>query len=132
MKKINVIMLIAFMAFASTGIAQQNNAEVLFFKAELSCCKARACEQLEKDIKSIVEENFSDNELAFRSVKIADKENTALVGKYNAKNQSVVVVTDKSGKEKSIDISDLVSRYQKTKDKEAVKKIIVDKINTIL
>ena len=131
MKKINVIMLIAFMAFASTGIAQQNNAEVLFFKAELSCCKARACEQLEKDIKSIVEENFSDNELAFRSVKIADKENKALVNKYNAKSQTVVVA-DKNGEEKSIDISDLVSRYQKTKDKEAVKKIIVDKINTIL
>ncbi|HKK68428.1 MAG TPA: hypothetical protein VJ946_09450 [Bacteroidales bacterium] len=132
MKKINVIMLIAFMAFASTGIAQQNNAEVLFFKAELSCCKARACEQLEKDIKSIVEENFSDNELTFRSVKIADKENKALVGKYDAKSQSVVVVTDKSGEEKFIDISDLVARYQKNQNKESVKKEIVKKIKTIL
>ena len=132
MKKINVIMLIAFMAFASTGIAQQNNAEVLFFKAELSCCKARACEQLEKDIKSIVEENFSDNELTFRSVKIADKENKALVGKYDAKSQSVVVVTDKSGEEKFIDISDLVARYQKNQNKESVKNEIVKKIKTIL
>ena len=132
MKKINVIMLIAFMAFASTGIAQQNNAEVLFFKAELSCCKARACEQLEKDIKSIVEENFSDNELTFRSVKIADKENKALVGKYDAKSQSVVVVTDKSGEEKFIDISDLVARYQKNQNKETVKNEIVKKIKTIL
>ncbi len=132
MKKINVIMLIAFMAFASTSIAQQNNAEVLFFKAELSCCKARACEQLEKDIKSIVEENFSDNELTFRSVKIADKENKALVGKYDAKSQSVVVVTDKSGEEKFIDISDLVARYQKNQNKESVKNEIVKKIKTIL
>jgi len=132
MKKINVIMLIAFMASASTGIAQQNNAEVLFFKAELSCCKARACEQLEKDIKSIIEENFSDNELVFRSVKIADNENKALVDKYNAKNQSVVVVTDKSGEEKFIDISDLVARYQKNQNKESVKNEIVKKIKTIL
>jgi len=132
MKTLNVIMLIAFMAFASTGIAQQNNAEVLFFKAELSCCKARACEQLEKDIKSIVEENFSDNELTFRSVKIADKENKALVGKYDAKSQSVVVVTDKSGEEKFIDISDLVARYQKNQNKESVKNEIVKKIKTIL
>ena len=132
MKTLNVIMLIAFMAFASTGIAQQNNAEVLFFKAELSCCKARACEQLEKDIKSIVEENFSDNELVFRSVKLADNENKALVDKYNAKNQSVVVVTDKSGEEKFIDISDLVARYQKNQNKESVKNEIVKKIKTIL
>ncbi|MDA3818926.1 MAG: hypothetical protein PF590_00415 [Candidatus Delongbacteria bacterium] len=132
MKKLNVIILIAFMAIACTGFAQQNTGEVLFFKAELSCCKARACEQLEKDIKSMVEESFSDNELAFRSVKIADKENKALVNKYNAKSQTVVVVADKKGKEKSIDISDLVARYQKTQNKEAVKKEIVDKIKTIL
>src|SRR6056297_1069326 len=132
MKKINVIMLIAFMAFASTSLAQQNNAEVLFFKAELSCCKARACEQLEKDITSIVEEDFSDNELTLRSVKIADKENKALVGKYDAKSQSVVVVTDKSGEEKFIDISDLVARYQKNQNKESVKNEIVKKIKTIL
>ncbi len=132
MKTLNVVMLIAFMAFASTGIAQQNNTEVLFFKAELSCCKARACEQLEKDIKSIVEENFSDNELAFRSVKIADNENKALVDKYNAKNQSVVVVTGKGGEEEFTDISDLVARYQKNQNKETVKKEIVKKIKTIL
>jgi hypothetical protein len=132
MKTLNVIMLIAFMAFASTGIAQQNNAEVLFFKAELSCCKAKACQQLEKNIKSIIEKNFSSDELTFRSVKLADNENTALVDKYNAKNQSVVVVTDKNGNEKSINISDMVARYQRAEDKEAVEKEIVDKIKTIL
>lgn len=130
MKKLSVIIFIAFMAIASTSFGQK--AEVLFFKAELSCCKARACEQLEKDIKSLVEESFSDNELAFRSVKIADKANKALVNKHDAKSQTVVVVANKKGKEKSIDISDLVAGYQRSKDKEAAKKEIVDKINTIL
>ncbi len=131
MKKISVIIFIAFMAFAGTSFGQK--AELLYFKANLSCCRGRACDQLENNLKSIIENNFSNDEITFRRVKIANKQNKALVSKYDAKSQTVIIVVDRMiGKDKTLDISDMVARYQRSRDKKAVEKEIVDKIKSVL
>lgn len=131
MKKVSVIIVIAFMALSGTSFGQK--AEVLYFKANLRCCKARACDKLESNIKSIVNKNFSNDEVAFQRVKIADEENKTLVNKYDANSQTVVIVVDRMIlNDKSYDISDMVARYKRSKNKKAVEKEIVDKIKSVL
>lgn len=126
MKKLNVIMLIAFMAIASTGFGQK--AKVIYFKANLSCCQARACDQLESSIKSIVEKHFTSDEVGFHEVKLANKNNKSLVKKYNAKSQTVAVVNN----DETLDISDLVATYQRSRSKKEAEQKIVDKIKSML
>ena len=131
MKKMSVIIFVAFMAIAGTSFGQK--AEMLYFKANLACCKARACNQLESNLKSIVENNFSNDEAAFRRVKIANTQNKALVNKYDAKSQTVIIVVDRMiGKDKTFDISDMVARYNRSRDKKTDENEIVDKINSVL
>ncbi|MCF8332093.1 MAG: hypothetical protein K9H84_06545 [Bacteroidales bacterium] len=126
MKNVSVIILIAFMAIASTGFGQK--AKVFYFKANLSCCQARACDQLEGNIKTIVEKHFTSDEVVFHEVKLANKNNKSLVKKYDAKSQTVVVVNS----DKSMDISDLVANYQSTRSKEEAEQNIIDKIKSML
>ncbi|MFO7863442.1 MAG: hypothetical protein R6U85_05540 [Salinivirgaceae bacterium] len=125
MKKLSAIIVIAFMAIAGTSFGQ--TAEVLFFKANLSCCQARACNELEGNIKTIVEKHFANNEVAFRTVKLANEDNKSLVEKFNAKSQTVVIVKD----DKSLDITDLIASYQGAKDKEAAEQKIVSQIESL-
>ncbi len=124
----HVIIFIAFMAFAGNSFGQK--AELLYFKANLPCCRAKSCNQLENNLKSIVENNFSNDEVTFQRVKLADENNKELVNEYNARSQTVIIEANK--KSKSLDISDMVARYQKSRDKKAVEKEIVDKIKTVL
>ncbi|MDA3867909.1 MAG: hypothetical protein PF489_14350 [Salinivirgaceae bacterium] len=126
MKKLNVIIVIAFMAIASTSFAQ--NTEVLFFKAKLSCCQAKACNELEGNIKTIVEKHFANNEVAFRTINLADADNKTLAEKFNAKSQTVVIVKS----DKSLDITDQIASYQGAKDKDAIEQKIVNKIKSFL
>ncbi|MFW5872987.1 MAG: hypothetical protein ACOCVN_03275, partial [bacterium] len=88
------------------------------------------CNQLENNLKSIIENNFSNDEVTFQRVKLADENNKELVNEYNARSQTVIIEANK--KSKSLDISDMVARYQKSRDKKAVEKEIVDKIKTVL
>lgn len=126
MKNVSVIILIAFMAIASKGFGQKAN--VFYFKADLSCCQARACDQLQSDVKSIVEKHFSSEEVVFQKIKLDSKSNKSLVKKYDAKSQTVVVVNN----DKSMDISDLVATYQRSRSKKEAEQKIVDKIKSML
>ncbi|MDR2010936.1 MAG: hypothetical protein LBQ22_10705 [Bacteroidales bacterium] len=125
--------LIITLFLASVGLyAQKNNVEVLYFKAELACCQATACNNLESEIKSIVEKNFPSENVTFKQVSLVNDANKALVSKYNAKSQTVVLVTTKNGKESSIDVSDIVRKYVRNENKKAFEKSMIEKIKESL
>jgi hypothetical protein len=126
MKKI-VLFLVAFLLIGFASVAQK--AEVLYFKAELACCKAKACNALEGEVKAIIEKNFSSEKVTFIEVKLADEENKDLVAKHNAKSQTVVIVTKKRKKETALDVSDIVRNYSRSQNKEEFEKELVAKIN---
>ncbi len=106
-------------------------AEVLYFKANLPCCQATACNNVESVVKGIVDVNFS-NKAEFKQVKLADASNSTLVQKHNAKSQTVVVSFMKDGKENNVDVSDIVRSYTRDGDKEKLEKELVAKINETL
>ncbi|KAF5051722.1 hypothetical protein DSECCO2_415970 [anaerobic digester metagenome] len=130
MKKQLLILVIALMAGVSV-FAQSNkkSIEVLYFKATLACCKAKACNMLESEIQAIIEKNFTDGSVLFKEVKLADDSNKVLVEKYKAQSQTVVLVKKRKGKEISADISDLVKQYLTDKNKEKFEADLVEKIN---
>lgn len=131
MKKTILVLMVTL--FAISGFTYGQSTEVLYFKAKLACCRARACDRLEKNIQTIVKENFDDDKVSFRTIRIADPDNQALVDKYNAKSQTVVVVRErKIWKDKEVDISDIVSRYSRMRNKKAMEKEIIEKIQLIL
>lgn len=126
MRKFSLLFIVALMALAGKSFGQK--AEVLYFKANLSCCQARSCNELEGYVKALIMENFSGDEVSFRAVKLADKDSKPLVDKYDAKSQTVIIVSNG----KSLDISDLVSTYSKNRDRKKAKQAIIDKINSML
>lgn len=130
MKKQLLILVIAVMAGVSV-FAQTNKKciEVLYFKANLACCKAKACNMLESEIQAIIEKTYTDGSVLFKEVKLADDSNMVLVEKYKAQSQTVVLVKKRKGKEISADISDLVKQYLTDKDKEKFEVALIEKIN---
>lgn len=129
MKK-SLLTLAALMLIGFASVAQK--AEVLYFKAELACCKAKACNALEGDVKALVEKNFTSEKVTFLEVKLADESNKELVDKYNAKSQTVVIVSKKRKKETSIDVSDIIRNYSRSQNKEDFEKELIAKINESL
>jgi len=125
-----VIILVA-LSIATIGLYAQK-VEVLYFKAALPCCKAAACNNLEAEVKGIIEKNFAKKAVTFKQVALADEANKALIEKYEAKSQTVVLVTTKKKVETSVDVSDIVRRYARTNDKAAFEKELTDKINEAL
>ena len=126
---------VIFLAFSILAIglyAQKNNVQVLYFKAQMACCKAAACNNLEAEIKGVIEENFKGKNVTFKQVLLADETNKALVEKHNAKAQTVVLVATKKKKETTIDVSDIVRKYARSGDKEAFEKELTDKIKELL
>ena len=121
MKKI--VSLLAMCFRAVSVFAQTNKTEVLYFKAQLACCQANACNTLENDIKQIVTKNFP-KDVAFKQVALADENNKALVEKHKAKSQTVVLVNSKG----AVDVSDIVRAYVRSSDKDAFEKALVAKI----
>jgi len=119
------------MSIATIGLYAQK-VEVLYFKAQLACCKAAACNNLEAEVKGIIEKNFAKKAVTFKQVALADEANKALVEKYEAKSQTVVLVVTKKKKETAVDVSDIVRRYARTNDKAAFEKELTDKINESL
>jgi hypothetical protein len=109
--------------------AHAQKAEVLYFKAELSCCRERACTALENELKAFVENQFKNGEVVFKTVKISDPSNATLVQKHNAASQSVVVVTRGRRSEKSEDLSDLVKKYTLNRNKTDFETAFLDKVN---
>lgn len=122
MKKIISIMamcLLTISVFAQTN----KKVEVIYFKAQLACCQAKACDALENDIKQIITKNFA-KDVTFKQVAIADENNKSLVEKYSAKSQTVVLVNSKG----AVDVSDIVRAYVRSSDKDAFEKALVAKI----
>ena len=128
-----VIILVA-LSIATIGLyAQKNTVEVLYFKAQLPCCQGRACNNLEAEVKGVIERNFAGKAVTFKQVPLADEANKALVAKCNAQSQTVVLVaTNKKKKETTVDVSDIVRRYARSGDKETFEKEFSDKINESL
>jgi hypothetical protein len=115
--------LVSLMAVA----AMAQTAEVLYFKANLACCQAKACASLEKDIQTIITKNFA-SKVTFTEVKLDDAANKATVEKHKAKSQTVVMVVKKKKKENVVDLSDIVRKYQRSGNKEEFEKELVARI----
>lgn len=117
---------------ASYGQSNKKSTEVLYFKANLCRCKAGACNALQADVDSVIVKYFHDENIEFKVIKLADAANKDLVEKYHAKSQTVVIVSKKKKKEYSIDVSDIVANYSRTKDKTKFENEMQGKIDEIL
>lgn len=129
MKKLLVISVTILMTLTVLATSPKKGIEVLYFKAQLSCCQARACNTLENDIKTLIAANFDTSKVTFTEVLLADAKNKALVEQYKAKSQTVVVVNAK--KKKTMDVSDLVRTYLRNGDKATFEKELIQKIKNL-
>ena len=129
MKKLLVISVTILMTLTVLAASPKKGVEVLYFKAQLSCCQARACNTLENDIKTLIAAYFDTSKVTFTEVLLADAKNKALVEQYKAKSQTVVVVNAK--KKKTMDISDLVRTYLRNGDKATFEKELIQKIKNL-
>jgi len=133
MKKATLFL--AFLMISASALFAQSTkgkAEVLYFKANLACCKAKACNVLEADVKSIVEKNYTKGNVVFKVVKIAEESNKALVEKYQAVSQTVIVVKKKKKNDTSINVTDIVKNYMLDQNKETLEKELIAKIDGLL
>ena len=132
MKKL-ILALLAVLLWGGLLNAQNNKnlTEVLYFKANLACCKARACNALETEIREIITANFPDSSIRFTEVKLADTNNSHLIEKYKAVSQTVIVVRTRKKKTWSDNLSDLVKKYQADGDRTSFEKGIVSRITAI-
>lgn len=129
MKKLSII--IVSLLFAAGAMAQTSSkkVEVLYFKANLSCCQAKTCNNLENVSRDIVAKNFSADEVAFKTVALANEANKSLVNKYKAKSQSLIIVNNK--KKKHFNMSNALAKYARDKDKAAFEKELIVKIKQL-
>ncbi len=124
--------LLILTALLIAGIfANAQKVELLYFKANLPCCPARACNALESDIQSILEESFDSETVIFKQVLLADASNKSLVDKYNAKSQTVVLVKNSGGEEKLVDASSQVRAYMRSNDKAKLKAELTAMLNEL-
>ena len=68
MKKLLVISVTILMTLTVLASSPKKGVEVLYFKAQLSCCQARACNTLENDIKTLIAANFDTSKVTFTEV----------------------------------------------------------------
>jgi hypothetical protein len=118
MKTIHLTLAILFLGIA----LHAQKAEVLYFKANLPCCQARACNTLETDIKNVISTQYNDKDVVFKTIRIADEENAELVKKYNAKSQTVVIINNSKKKNNITDASNIVRSYARSNDKDLFEK----------
>ncbi|HBS86219.1 MAG: hypothetical protein A2W91_09390 [Bacteroidetes bacterium GWF2_38_335] len=130
MKKSILLLLLSVFVFslASQAQSKKKQIEVLYFKADLACCKAKSCNMLQSDVDSIVVKYFAKDNAKFKVVRIADEANKGLVEKYSAKSQTVVVLKKKGKKESFLDVSDVVQAYLADKDKGKFEETMKTKI----
>lgn len=105
--------------------------EVLYFKANLACCKAKACNALEFDLQNFISKNYPDSSVVLTEIKLADTTNNALIKKYNAQSQTVIIVKKKKKKEYSVDVTDIVKAYVQNRNQEALKQELTAKVSEI-
>ena len=129
MKK-TILMAVAVFLFA--GITSAQKVEVLYFKANLACCHARACNNLENQVKQVVESNYENGDVVFKSVRLSDANNAELVQKYNANSQTVVIVSNKKRKQEIVDASEMVRNLRRTRNQADFEKDFTEAINKLL
>lgn len=112
--------------------AEDDGLEILYFKANLACCKARACNSLQTDVESVLKTYFENEKINFKVIRLSDPANDELVKKYNAKSQTVVIVNKKGNNEHSEDISSLVQQYARDNDKSKFEENMKNKIKETL
>lgn len=130
MKRISLLMTIALVTIATMAFSQSKNksVEVLYFKAKQCACKTRACDALENQVKTIIKEDFPDKNIDFKQVWLNEKGNAALIEKYHATGQTVVLVKTKRKKEWSTDLTEPVKNLTvsgKTETAEAELKVLI-------
>ncbi len=133
MKSKNLV-LVMFTLLSVSVFAQNKGTkvEVLYFKAQLTCCQARACNTLGADVQKVIDNNFKNKNVSFKEIKLNDPANADLIKTFNAKSQTVVLISTKKGKRISVDVSDIVSEYAKNNDFEVFQKKLSEKINQLL
>jgi len=130
MKKLCLFLFVSLLTGA-TIFAQNNNSsfEVLYFKANLSCCQAQSCNALGTDVKTIVEQSFADN-VIFKEVKLA--ENNQLKEKFSAGSQTLILVKYTKGVEKEwVNVSDILKQYSIDRNKDKFKEKLTAKVNSL-
>ena len=130
-KSILLFGVIIFSGMMLNAQTAKNRIEVLYFKANLACCKARSCNALEGDIQKIIAESYPDSSVVLTEVKLADSTNISLIEKYKAQSQTVVIVKKTKKNEFSTDVTEIVKGYVINQDKESLNKELIAKIGEI-
>jgi adenylate kinase family enzyme len=115
MKKLSIIILSLVVSIGAMAQNSSKKMEVLYFKANLSCCQARTCQNLENVTKEIITNNFPANEVVFKTVALTDEANKKLVDTYNAKSQTLIILNKK--KKKFVNLSASLAKYARDNDK---------------
>ncbi|OQA94951.1 MAG: hypothetical protein BWY22_02316 [Bacteroidetes bacterium ADurb.Bin217] len=131
--KRSLIIIATLILTSITAFAQKpkDGIEVLYFKANLSCCMARSCNALEADVQKVITTKYPKGDVLFTEVKLEEAANEALVKKYNAKSQTVIVVKTKRGKQSHKDISSVTRDYLRSQDYAAFEKAMCAHIEEI-
>lgn len=128
-----IIALIALIILSGNLFSQtEQKIEVLYFKANLACCKAKACNTLQSEVETVLKNLTSFKNIEFKVIPLADEANKELVEKYNAKSQTVVIIKKDGDKETSKDISDIVRDYSIGKNKERFEELVKSKIEEVV
>lgn len=132
MRKINLVLVMSLLTLGFAFGQKKNSTEVLYFKAQLACCKARACTALQTDVDSVLIKYFAKEDVAFRVVAMADDANKPLVDKYKAQSQTVVLVKTKKKKERVTDLTPIVQAYKQSGDKAKFEKDMRENIKSAI
>ena len=119
-----VILFITNVAFSQTKCS----VEVLYFKAKLCGCKARVCDALEANVRSLIQEEYPDMNIEFKTVSLADAANKDLIAKHNARSQTVVMIQTKKKNETVVDLTAIVQTYSRDRNKEKFKNDLTIKV----
>lgn len=119
MKKTILFFLVAFLTISGATFGKsKENVEVLYFKAKQCACKTMTCNAIEDQVKYVIDKEFQDKNIEFKRVWLNEKENDALIQKYSAKPQTVVLVKKKKDKETVTDLTEMVKDFAMKQNKE--------------
>lgn len=80
---------------------------MLYFKAKQCACKTRACNALENQVKTLIEENFQDKNIVFKHVWLNDKDNAdfgIIKGKTPLRDEKINEIIEHIKEKKTIRI----------------------------
>jgi hypothetical protein len=130
-KKIVFFAFIMLSVFTLSAQSKKGKIEVLYFKANLCACRAKSCNALENDIKTLVVKNYPDSSVVVKEIKLSDDANKVLVEKYKAQSQTVIIVKKKKNNDFSMDVSDIVKTYAQDQNKDLLERQLKSKIDEI-